>query len=899
MSYKRIFVAVGTTAIEGLKNYVLRLKEENHYEKANTVFIGIDSDVNFLKGFQSLDSNRNRIDSIPLQLAEEDSTSRLVRDIYPNWPKSIQGAGVGGDRRLSFTSLNWEERIGEVFGQIEKDAEAYLIGSCFGGTSTGVYFNIGTFIREQIYKITKENKWKNQPIFNSLLLFPKSQRFGDNKYPLGRNICAFLKEMQMLVWNRRIVEECRGEIPFKSINYSGLTRRELLPLFSGYMENQAKTNAPFDTIIAVPTPLKDKSFQKEAVTELLLCLSNIGLASKLPGFAVNLSTNNRVITRDEKFFAGLNLIVARNAKNAAIKRFSYNALKDRWDAFRNGKSAGQDRSWISNHIRSLMDARVDDAANKALEERENKTSDEFKSTIDKLRNSLPAILSQVKTLAMGCPYVWPSKEELVRKIASSANDTPPSLSLDGICQAYNAQLDYVKRMSLAANDIATKMNTLAEKASKIIKIRSSSRIASVLGAKRIVQKEVEEKLAQGLSEILVSYVDACRCEATVRMGRLTNPISPDDFFMDPKIQKISETIGERLSVTASAHAEFICEAPFDANGQPLQVIDTGKINSNQLILKALSGDLIDFDSIFADFEGDSIDKINRIAEERGAANPLKDIKTVLNMDNTTSYTPAFSISKTNSYDISFFIQNGLAQKSDGTAITLEDINKKFESFNHELDTNYKKPIEQLARDNQNWIVRTSRKEHDLSGIWMGSLSLDFNLSGILSKLYDKDIARTWASDSADDERTAQYRFLTLKQSVLLGMTLGTIEKKISNEIGERTLSKDYLRSIKVKVKTMSAEITWEIEPNVFVRESDRIEMKNCPVELLKNILSWLKGSFETDMEIKGAEKLGAALMFEESIFDSITFGIEKKIIDQMKELSQRLRNRISIEFVER
>ncbi len=93
MSYKRIFVAVGTSAIEGLKIYVLRLMEENLYENANSIFIGIDSDVNFLKTFQSLDSDRNRIDTIPLQLAEEEYTSRFVRDIYPNWPKSIGGAG--------------------------------------------------------------------------------------------------------------------------------------------------------------------------------------------------------------------------------------------------------------------------------------------------------------------------------------------------------------------------------------------------------------------------------------------------------------------------------------------------------------------------------------------------------------------------------------------------------------------------------------------------------------------------------------------------------------------------------------------------------------------------------------------------------------------------------------
>ena len=903
MQYKRIYIALGTTAIEGMKHFILRLMEENIYSDSESYFLGIDSDINFLKTLQSLDSNRDKVETIGLTLSPDDYTSRFVRTIHPSWPKSISGAGVGGDRRLSFTSLNWNSRLEVIFKKLDAESEVYLIGSAFGGTSTGVFWNMSHFIREQVSKITKDHKWEKEPLFNSLLLFPKSQRFGEKGYPLGRNICAFLKEMQTIVWNRRLFEECKDKLTFKNVNYCTLTKDSFVPLIHDYTEGRAKTKVPFDTIYLIPTPLKDKSYQKEAVTEVLLILSKHGIASKVPGFAVDLSTDGRAISRDEKFFGCLNIIVARNAKNTSIKKFAYGLLKIRWDAFQNSTSIGDDYDWVSKYIVKLMGAEKDNASNNVLFERNNEVKDiDFKRNITDLRNELPKILSDLEKLSDACPYKWPSADELIKELskASSDTDAPDSLSLDGICQAYNSKIEHINKMSGATDSLKMKMTELAEKASKIINRRKVSKIAKVLNATKIVQKEVEEKLASGLSQVLDIYLDGCRCKATVKLGRLTKQIKAEDFYSDARFQKITQTINDKLSVTASSHAEFIYEDAGKNHDGSLQMIDTSKIKFNKPVIDALSAELSEFDAIFGEFEGTAIATINKVASDKGAANPLKDMKTNLSLRDLTSYIPSFSISETRYFDLSFLIQGGAAQNTDGTPITIGDLNGKFPSFNKDIDANYQNPIDKYKReDDKNWTIRVAKNAAELSGIWMGTLSLENSISEILSKLYDREIARTWANDASDDERTDQYRLFTLKQSLFTGIILGVIEEKMKEDMARGNKVLDAVDKMTVKISKTDNDF-FSLEPvkprDVFANDADGIRMTNCRASWLKGMFSWFSSSFEADLGVKGADKLGGQLMQENSIFDNIGFGIQEHILNGLRDLSAELRKRVKIEL---
>lgn len=915
MTYKRIYIALGSTAIEGMKNYILRLMEENIYSAPETkyFFLGIDSDINFLKTLQSLDLDREKIDTISLTLSGDDYTSRFVRAIHPNWPRNITGAGVGGDRRLSFTSLSWNSNLAEILDKLDykladkpddkNDPEVYLIGSAFGGTSTGAFWNISYFIREHISNVKKNNVQIVQaPLFNSLLLFPQSQRFGEKSYPLGRNICAFLKEMQCLVWNRRLFE-WKGKLTFKGINYSMLKipkdkQSGSVPLFNDYGEDQTNTIVPFDTIYLIPTPFRDKRYQKEAVTEVLLILAELEIASQIPSFAVNLA-NGRLITKDEKFFGCFNIIMARNAKNTSCKKIAYEKLKSRWDAFQVSKSIEDNCDWVSKYIVKLMETEEDNASNKALYDRLKEIKGiDFKQNIIELRNALPKILLDIENLADTCPYKWPSKDELMKALAKaiSDNDAPGTICLDDIIQAYNNNIELIKSMSEATASIKIKMNEFAEKASKIISRRKVSKIAKVLNAAKIVQKEVEEKLASGLSQILDEYLRGCRNNATVKLGRLTRQLKVEDFNSDAKFEEIKQTIDEALSVSTCSHAEFIYEDAGKNIDSNLQMLDTSKIKFNKPIINALSAELPEFDAIFVEFEKESIAIINKVASDKGAANPLNDMKTNLSINNLTPYIPAFSIAKTESYDYSFFIQNGAAQNTDGTPIKISDLNGKFPSFNKDIDSDYQKSIDKCPRTDQHWQI-APRNEQKISGIWAGTLTLDYSTLEILSKLYDKNIARTWANDAADDEKTDQYRLFTLKQSLLTGIILGVIEEKMR---GNKNLTAINKLTIKIFKNDTDSFVLEPLKQKdivaCFETDVEGTRMIECKIEWLKGLFQWYEASFESDFDIKGADKLGGLLMFENSIFDSIGFAIPPDISDGLKALSAKLKERVKIEL---
>ena len=84
--------------------------------------------------------------------------------------------------------------------------------------------------------------------------------------------------------------------------------------------------------------------------------------------------------------------------------------------------------------------------------------------------------------------------------------------------------------------------------------------------------------------------------------------------------------------------------------------------------------------------------------------------------------------------------------------------------------------------------------------------------------------------------------------------------------------------------------------DVFANDVDGIRMTNCRASWLKEMFSWFSSSFEADLGVKGADKLGGQLMQENSIFDNIGFGIQEHILNGLKDLSAELGKRVKIEL---
>ena len=110
---RNIFIAVGSTAVAGLIHLLGRLKEDGIYDqKRDDIFIGMDSDCSRLQALKDidLDSNPVRIHTVQLTLPNSSPEKTVVTRFEPEWKNmgGITASGVGGDRRLSFTTLNWK-----------------------------------------------------------------------------------------------------------------------------------------------------------------------------------------------------------------------------------------------------------------------------------------------------------------------------------------------------------------------------------------------------------------------------------------------------------------------------------------------------------------------------------------------------------------------------------------------------------------------------------------------------------------------------------------------------------------------------------------------------------------------------------------------------------------------
>ena len=154
---RNIFIAVGSSAIVGMIHLLDRLKEDGVYDqKRDDIFIGMDSDVNRLQDLKNfdLDSNPIRIHTVQLTLSSSSPEKKVVTCFEPDWKNmgGITASGVGGDRRLSFTTLNWTgfwDDIG-LDKLLTKGDRVILLGTAFGGTSTGIFWNIAEIIQMRV-----------------------------------------------------------------------------------------------------------------------------------------------------------------------------------------------------------------------------------------------------------------------------------------------------------------------------------------------------------------------------------------------------------------------------------------------------------------------------------------------------------------------------------------------------------------------------------------------------------------------------------------------------------------------------------------------------------------------------------------------------------------------------
>lgn len=224
---KRFYIAIGSTALNALTSLVYRYREYGLIKDNNGTgedfFVAIDSDEGQAEKFAQLAPNRDWL--LGLKMARDPELHSLVTRAHPGWPEVDYSRGVGGHRTHSLQSLNFtrDPDFERILGKVTPDDSlVILVGSAFGGTSTGSYWSFATWLRTKLN--AKKNPFEN---FFGFVLFPDGKRwagtFGaQSEYSqMSSNVCNFLRDMEQLrIENAILHEKGTGDLTFCPVSLS-------------------------------------------------------------------------------------------------------------------------------------------------------------------------------------------------------------------------------------------------------------------------------------------------------------------------------------------------------------------------------------------------------------------------------------------------------------------------------------------------------------------------------------------------------------------------------------------------------------------------------------------------------------------------------------------------------
>ena len=255
---KRLYVAVGSVGVKCMMELIRRYQDEGFYKDTQDKFVGMDTDFGLVGRLRGLDRDNSHIEAVHVVHEETGSSVRdLIGFFRKNWDKNalIPMAGVGGDRKLSFSTLKWTHNLAlqRWLSALTMGDELVLIGTAFGGTSTGMFWNTAMWLRSKLLR-----EANHCAEFYSFLVLPGDQGGDLAKYPWSYNLCAFMQDMQTLEISQRVQRKLQADIPFRMplfARYDAAAGIDLLPVWSQESFGASDhTFLPFDRMFLIPTP---------------------------------------------------------------------------------------------------------------------------------------------------------------------------------------------------------------------------------------------------------------------------------------------------------------------------------------------------------------------------------------------------------------------------------------------------------------------------------------------------------------------------------------------------------------------------------------------------------------------------------------------------------------------
>lgn len=915
---RNIFVAVGSSAIVGMTHLLGRLKEDGIYDqKKDDIFIGIDSDISRLQTLKNIDMDSNpvRIHAVQLTMQNDSPEKSVVTKFDPEWKNmgGITASGVGGDRRLSFTTLNWTsfwDDIG-IDKLLSKGDRVILLGSAFGGTSTGIFWNIAEFIQMRIRsKIASGTLGEIQ--FFGMLLLPEKNPQNTATYPLSRNLCAFLKDMQLVEWRQILEQKMTVNRSFITPVYSAWDKRsEKLPVFTTDRYRCAEaSNLPMEMLFMLPTPENSQGQTKLYFTELAFTLFYLNLSSKI--VSTTIDSFKTKFDPEEICFGGFNVIVARSASNAVLKARYYDLLQQNWNVFWKGDVPDSDD--FVDHVCSIISnvATKNDAVSAAnLQAALEKINNEIASSnISVLSREFPEKLEELaKTSCDTAPYVWLSIENLLKEVyADVCASGLTMMPLSAIAKAYQREYDSMMSRAENADNILENVATQLRKAVKLQKERSNSKIARFVNGVDGTKAEITVKAKEYLYNAVAEYVDAHRAAATIKS--MPAPIDIDELRATPHLSKIAilmeNIIKSALTSQKTKLKGFVFE---DVNNELHLDVSAPGINFTQMCLEAIiSEDESALMSVIKNYESKGIDILRGQADDLKENNPLKQLHTKIPVNELNSYSAdVFKMEYPGKGHLHFCYTCGLRNNIDWP--TWADLKgdlgfTSFGRFPGAGADNAKAVLDDTIQGpgDNSWFTdnHTAGIFKNIQGVWLGTLDLNKKLGEILKSAFRGAPVDEWEATAWQAEElygATKPRLMTLRDMVYMGIVLGAIEKKVKDISGLTEASFNHVK-VNVKIQTKSGNCILAC-PNASPTDlgfSIKLKMTEVRLEWIQALLQWFAdrdNGFNRDFNLD-SHSLDGKLLFERQCINNIQMQVPADYLQDMEALFDKVYDFIEV-----
>lgn len=813
---RRTFISIGTSASTGLLKLIGKLREENIFGSYNDQYIAIDSDTSAASSFgklRALSNTTGRVRAIQLEYTDADNIIAPLFQPGWTWPQ-MPANGVGGDRAKSEKARNWRLQLRSlVFDNIGNDDVIVLVGTAFGGTSTGLYWSVAEFLADELSRkieLAPKQTYERVALIGFVML---PQPITNVKYPIAANICDFFRELQLTHWRRRLsqLSTSAGNGVFRVPCYvhddPNLDGR--LPLYygAGARQHQGVGDSflPMSTLYIMPTPeggVGGQSMAQMLLAEQLFAVFYLGVQREFHAMAVDRHSHGveGSLQVEDLSFGGLNMVVYKSGRSQSIKKWFDREVVDACVAFGKNVNAGDaiKRNIVATFKRHIyQNGSVSGEGTNLSDLKAAKARLLTDYKFERFLETLTALAPDVQREANGFVARRYDFKALMRAVLSDESmhrGWISKINAHTLLEAYQEFATDHARAASAEGDALNRMVTNVRIAASKLEMRMRSIPALAFGMQDAVKKEILDGFSVAFDNALDDLVHGARCKAT--------PIIPPATFEHDlnafveRVSALSQTLrgggvvqtGEPYVIEGNSINDWSLPATWGWAGEPFMVT---------VLVASLDENIAARDVYIEDKRDDSIEELNRLLQDPAHVDPFVNAAVNLSPKKAMTFSQAFKLQEidkinTTPHSSHFCISpSGSVPPNDANftcSVVEKDLDLGMTFINLPLGQRFfqngsavhhlEKPEYAEARMLQQGKITPA--EVRIQGIWIGTERTDFTLQEVLHNVFPLPLTKEALMANSQElvgSTQVPRRLFTLKHMVCVGIFLQALEVK--------------------------------------------------------------------------------------------------------------------------